>query len=138
MRITHPLNKVHYCEEGNEDVHGSLISVYIDVFLFPNHFQSLYVILLYHDLSSWFPVLPQRAVISCSFSMLNVFSRQRSKSMQERSALTPTVSQSCCGWPGKASSPLCLLNGSLGKKGERSYGSSYKCLKFYGIVLQLR
>lgn len=42
-------------------------------------------------------------------------SDQRSKSMQERLALTPTMSPSFCGWLGRASSPLCLLSGSLGK-----------------------
>lgn len=42
-------------------------------------------------------------------------SDQRSKSMQERLALIPTMSPSCCGWQGRASSPLCLLSGSLGK-----------------------
>ncbi|XP_049433035.1 centrosomal protein of 164 kDa-like isoform X3 [Epinephelus fuscoguttatus] len=39
---------------------------------------------------------------------------KRSKSTQERLALIPTTSRSSCGWPGKASLPLCLPSGSLG------------------------
>ena len=65
----------------------------------------LVVVLLYMYLQS-----------SCLVSL----SPQRSKSMRERLALTPTVSRSCCGWPGKASSLLFLLSGSLGEKGERT------------------
>ena len=48
-------------------------------------------------------------------------SHQRSKSTQERLALIPAVSQSSCGWPGRASLPLCLPSGSLGKWEERSW-----------------
>lgn len=47
-------------------------------------------------------------------------SHQKSTSTQEKLALIRTVSRSSCGWPGRASWPLCHPSGSLGKEVERS------------------
>ena len=66
-------------------------------------------------------------------SYLHIFfspSGQRFTSMHERSASTPTMSQSCCGWPGRASLPLCLQSGSLGKQGERSCKQRQELFEF--------
>lgn len=61
-------------------------------------------------------------MLFCLNELVSLFlPHQRSKSTQERLALIPTVSRSSSGWPGKASLPLFLPSGSLGKKVLQSY-----------------
>lgn len=92
-KITHPLNKVHDAEFASDTNGLGCLKV------------SSTASQIMAEISSF---------VSLSFCAF-YYSHQRSKIMQEKLVLIPPLSQSSCGWPGKALLLPCPHNGNLGK-----------------------
>lgn len=69
-----------------------------------------------------------------SSDLASLVSHQNSKSTRGRLASIPSASPSSCGWPGRASPPLCLPSGSLGEWDRGCWGEEPRKHTWSGVL----